>query len=156
MSSVKGVAGLMTKYKLISLIPILSTISGVSLIIYGLLTGANVVNIVSRFIFRVSTISITLNDFYVILGIMRLVFGIGERKSNHKGVSGVIIGIFFVFSSISGITMGMLTSGITTSNVYGIVIDFIVMSALSLFYLVYVLKSKNSPKSCFSSSNNSR
>lgn len=154
MSSVKGVVEIMTRSKLISYIPILFAINGAFLIIYGVLAGARVMGIVTIFI-NIST-PIGLKEFYVALGIVRFIFGIGERKSNHKGGGTVVMGIFFVFSSVVGIIIGMLIGGITTSNVYGIIIDFIVMFLLSLFYLMCALKSKRSPESCLSSNNDSQ
>ena len=127
----------MMKSRLIDIIVVLFAIQGASLIIYGLVTGANFMAIVFAFISDRTPLSV--KEFYVIIGIGRVFFAIIEMKIANTRAGMIITGIFFVFFSIAGIVYYILTWDITTPKVYVIVIEFIAMFILSLFYLIYAL-----------------
>ena len=127
----------MMKSRLIDIIVVLFAIEGASLIIYGLVTGANFMAIV--FAFTSDRTPLSVKEFYVILGIGRIILAIIEMKTVNTRAGMIIIGILFVFASIAGVVYYISTCDVTTPKVYVIVIEFIAMFILSLFYLIYAL-----------------
>ena len=126
------------KFLKIAVIPVLFALNGAFLIIYGFMTGADFLVIVFAYLGDSHPISV--KDFYVMLGIVRIVIAIIAMKSKNTRAEMIVIGILFAFFSIIGIVSSIAIGGITASNIYGIAIDFIAMLILSLLYLRYVLK----------------
>lgn len=126
------------KFDLAVIFRILFAAEGASLIIYGLMTGANFLAIANAF----SSYRSPLNakELYVVLGSIRTMFAIFGMKPSINRESMIVCGILLVFFSIVGFVYCITTSSITASNLYGIVIEFIVMFILSLFYLIYAFK----------------
>jgi len=128
----------MAKSYLIAVIHVLFAIEGAFLIIYGFVTGSNFLAIVNAFSNPSSPL--TAKEFYVILGLVRTILAIIALKTSFNRAAMIVFGILMVFFSIAGFVYCIITSSITASNVYGIVIEFIVMFILSLFYLIYAFK----------------
>jgi len=127
-------------YLITTIIPVFFAIQGAFLIIYGLVTGASIIDIVFAFAVSGDISFVALKEMYVIIGIVRILSAIVEMKSVKTRAGMIVTGIFFVSSSIVGVFYGIAIGGINASNIYGIAIDFIVMFALSLFYLIYAFK----------------
>ena len=138
---VKGMA----KSRLVAAIPVLFAIEGAFLVIYGLATGAEFLAVFSVFLGGSSSLSV--KEFYVLLGLVRTILAIGgitEVKSRGKIIVSqgakraamIVIGILFVFFSVSGIVICMIDGDISAPGVYGAVTEFIITFSLSLFYLI--------------------
>ena len=125
----------MAKSRLIDIIPVLFIIEGASLIIYGLVTGANFMAIVFALI---SDYPLSVKEFYVILGMGRTILAIEMKKINTRAGM-IVVGILFIFSSIAGVAYYIYIGDITAPTVYVIAIEFIAMFSLSLYYLIYAL-----------------
>ena len=130
----------MAKPRLIAVIPVLFILNGAFLIIYGFVTGVNFRAIVFAFAFAGVYSPLSVRDFYVIAGVVRIVMAIAAIESKHTRAGMIVAGVLLVFTSIVGIVFSISSRGITASIVYAIVIDFIVMSTLSLIYLRYAFK----------------
>lgn len=130
----------MIKSKLIFLIPIFFAVNGAFLIVYGLLTGADVLIIFDLF-FDVDHSVVSLKEVYVLLGMVKVLLAIIEKKSNNTRSKRVVIGVLFVSMSICGTILGVVVGITTDSNIYWVLVDFIIMITLSLLYLRYALKS---------------
>ena len=134
----KGWQKAMAKSKLIALTPVVFLISGAFLIIYGFMTGADFLTVAFAFLVDYP---VGLKEFYVLVGIMRVIMAIGEKKAKNNRAGMIVIGILFAFSSIAGVILCIINDD-AVSNVFRVVIavDFIVMFILSLFYLIYAFK----------------
>jgi phosphoglycerol transferase MdoB-like AlkP superfamily enzyme len=60
--------------------------------------------------------------------------------SKNKKASKIVCGILLVFLSIGGVVYSLFIGGLTASNIYGIIIDFVAMFILALFYLICAYK----------------
>lgn len=134
----KGALVRMEKFDLAVVFRILFAAEGAFLIIYGFMTGANFLAIVNAFSSSRSPLSA--KELYVILGLIRAMFAILGMKPSINRESMIVCGILLLSFSILGFVYCIITSSITASNVYGVVIEFIVMFILSLFYLIYAFK----------------
>lgn len=126
----------MTKSKLIHFIPIFSLVEGVFLMIYGFATGASFLEVVFAFID--TNPPLTLKEFYVLLGLIRVMFSSQTKPNSNRGTK-IVYGILLSFFSVSGIVFALL-DGATTPVMYGVFIEFIVMFPLSLFYLIHAFR----------------
>lgn len=128
----------MGKLDLAVVFRVLFAIEGIFLIIYGFMTGASFLAIVNSFSSYRQPLSS--KELYVILGLIRAMFAIFGMKTSINRESMIVCGILLAFFSIAALTYCITMHSITASNIYGIVIEFIVMFTLSLFYLIYALK----------------
>ena len=124
--------------KFVDVIYTLFCIEGVFLIISGFVKGADLLAIVRVCINSNNPMSIT--EFYVLLGIFRILITISAINEVNDRALMIVVGILLVFFSICGMFICISSGYITDSNIYGIVIEFIVMFILSLLYLIYAFK----------------
>ena len=128
----------MEKSKLIAAILILLAIEGLLLAIYGFVKGANLLTIIS--VFLDSRYPVSTKEIYVVIGFTRMMIAICDLKWKNYGAGIIAFGVFLIIFSILGIVCCIFDNDITASNVYGIVIEFVVMFILSLIYLIYGIK----------------
>lgn len=140
----------MAKSKFIARIPVLLGIEGAFLMIFGFATGADFLNIVSVFFSTRSPLSV--KEFYVLLGLLRIMFGsIGIERNpkvrklitqGAKRATMMVVGILSVSFSAAAFVFSMIgiVRGEPVSSVSGIVIEFIAAFTLSLLYTIFAVK----------------
>lgn len=115
-------------------IHVLFIIDGIFLIIYELVTGANLGAVISALVS--SGYPIGIKELYTLIGIARIIFALGAMKSTTNEISTLVCGIFFVLFSIAGVSFSLIDGETTTFYV----IEAIVMFIPSLYYLLHAIK----------------